>query len=678
MSVQFATISQGELKVFDFASGVVDGSAPTVTCLPHQSGLNFKGSQLSSIAWNHTNQVLAVAGNKPQISLVQANNGQLLSTIPFTAEQAFLGGIQALAFSNNSRYLVSANLKFVHLWDLKRRNLKGYFGEHAGVVTALGISTEGDVVAGDDSGCMRLWEVRQDSHKDMVLPPGPGAAATPAMTCLQLSYLGPARIASGYADGTLALWDFGTTTLLRRQAIHSVGAITGLAYSPKNARLVATCGADGRVTLNDTGSKPGATPSASIIVGDHLTCISFHEDAIHCAVGTNAGYALLYDWRNVRKPVAKVDAHLPFSVTAIAFQVPKAASSSSGSGSVGSPAAGASGSFTPARKPTEGGTLAAPGASSSPTRCDAPPSALFNTATTTSTSTSAPPPAPTPPALQAPSAAARPPPGPLGAMSAMSAESSIHSLSTLSVGSSLDMGAIGLANTGSHWQERPERPDKTDSSARSAAADKDKRMPVQAVLSPIPSVASSISSLPSGPAGAADLKTGSALGKPFKSPGDPATGGATAPAAAGSSVPITGTGTLPNAAPLPTPAARSAPSLEAPTPRASLTQPPTTTTATIATAPANLITTTANASSSSSSSSSIRAPAAVTPEADSLRRAMQPVTAQELQEALQLLKYDVHKEIQAVTREQVRQFAIAKVSAVLQCIYLTQPNKVAR
>ena len=38
---------------------------------------------LGAVAWNHTNQVVAIAGSEPKISLVQANDGQLLSSIPF-------------------------------------------------------------------------------------------------------------------------------------------------------------------------------------------------------------------------------------------------------------------------------------------------------------------------------------------------------------------------------------------------------------------------------------------------------------------------------------------------------------------------------------------------------------------------------------------------------------------
>lgn len=49
-----------------------------------------------------------------------------------------------------------------------------------------------------------------------------------------------------------------------------------------------------------------------------------------------------------------------------------------------------------------------------------------------------------------------------------------------------------------------------------------------------------------------------------------------------------------------------------------------------------------------------------TDEFGSLRSALKPVTTQELTEALALLRYDVHREVQEVVREQVRQFAISK------------------
>ena len=45
-----------------------------------------------------------------------------------------------------------------------------------------------------------------------------------------------------------------------------------------------------------------------------------------------------------------------------------------------------------------------------------------------------------------------------------------------------------------------------------------------------------------------------------------------------------------------------------------------------------------------------------------IRQQLRPVTHQQLTESLQLIQYDVHREVQSVIREQVRQFSIAKVS----------------
>lgn len=44
-----------------------------------------------------------------------------------------------------------------------------------------------------------------------------------------------------------------------------------------------------------------------------------------------------------------------------------------------------------------------------------------------------------------------------------------------------------------------------------------------------------------------------------------------------------------------------------------------------------------------------------------LRQAVRPVTARDLEESLQMLKYDLHREMQDIIKEQIRQFSIAKV-----------------
>jgi hypothetical protein len=55
---------------------------------------------------------------------------------------------------------------------------------------------------------------------------------------------------------------------------------------------------------------------------------------------------------------------------------------------------------------------------------------------------------------------------------------------------------------------------------------------------------------------------------------------------------------------------------------------------------------------------------------DELRSAIRPVSNQQLTEAIQLLKYDIHREMQGLMKEQIRQFSIAKVTKFM-CVLET-------
>lgn len=63
-----------------------------------------------------------------------------------------------------------------------------------------------------------------------------------------------------------------------------------------------------------------------------------------------------------------------------------------------------------------------------------------------------------------------------------------------------------------------------------------------------------------------------------------------------------------------------------------------------------------------------------TEEFSALREAVRPVTHKELEESMELLKYDIHQELQEVMREQVRQFTIAKVWLLLLYLFSNHPN----
>jgi protein NEDD1 len=321
MSLQIASASN-EVKIWDVHEKTCEMNLKTSTyTFTHP---------ISSISWNHTNQVIATAYRTPaKISLFQTGNGQLLSYVPFLDMEAIPSiyenhPVKVLSFSNNSRYLACGIGEYVHLWDLKRKVLKfdsgaSYSGKGS-ITTLTYISEMNDMVSGDSLGHIRMWNSRYPidassssacmQHKDGV-----------GVTCMQMPALGSTRLAAGYEDGSLVIWDPITFTQLKTQSVHRA-TMTSLGFSPKNSRLVATVGEDGILTLIDTAAKTSAlsTPSASIQVGEPLHCLSFHEDAIHTAVGTSSGQIIFYDWRNVKKPIFSIDAHSGTPVYDLKFQ----------------------------------------------------------------------------------------------------------------------------------------------------------------------------------------------------------------------------------------------------------------------------------------------------------------------------------------------------------------------
>lgn len=288
------------------------------------------------LSWNHTNQVLAVSGSARKINLIHSQNGQLLSTIPFVENRDSIEHIDeeisSISFSPNSRYIANGAGSLLCIWDLKRRNLKFKLNGHQSSITSLSFLSDSDIVCGDLKGSIRIWDIKTGiSSKEGIIENKSSSSDNnlylPSVTCVKVAPLGIPRIAVGYSNGYLSLWDPIILKEIRHQSIHN-SPLMALSYSPKNVRLVATAGYDGKMSLVDTGSKTASDPSASIDIGERLTAVSFHENAVHCAVGTDTGRVLIYDWRNIRKPIFTTHHSLHSSpITGLEFQNPLATSS---------------------------------------------------------------------------------------------------------------------------------------------------------------------------------------------------------------------------------------------------------------------------------------------------------------------------------------------------------------
>lgn len=331
--MQLASISNN-LKIWSFDSKPADPKS--VPSLALQSTFNHDVDQFYSLAWNHTNQVIALGGRQPKIHLIQASNGHLINSLTLSDSDFKSLKIRAVDFSHNSRHLITSVNTPIQLWDLKMRKIKSVFVGHQHPVVSLIFNPTGDYFySADELGQIWTWNVKtqavQYKFQDLSSSQqgNPLSPESNYLSCMKISSSQSNYLAAGYFDGSVKIWDSnlpistnvnGTSgNLIRKQRIHAE-KLTALAFSNKNPNLLLTVGLDEQLQLIDINSKPTEV-NISVDVNQRLTAASFHENGIHCAVGTIEGNLVVYDFRNTRHPVVHINAHDPSPIYSVAFQV---------------------------------------------------------------------------------------------------------------------------------------------------------------------------------------------------------------------------------------------------------------------------------------------------------------------------------------------------------------------
>ena len=249
-----ATLSNDELKIWRCQQDSVE----------KMTSPNDVNGKLLNLSWNHTNQVIAVSNTLGEIQLYHSQTGDLLSNIPFDTNND--GGINKgpshnIAFSDNSRYIAQSMNSSVLMWDLKKRALKNNFVCSSNV-TSLTYLPDSKLASGDTTGTLYIWDLKSNISIGRIIPKDMETVPIPSITCLKSS---TSKIASSLSNGHLNIYDMNTLTLIRQQSIHTQ-SVRSIAFSPKNSRLIASCGSDGRLSLTDINSK-SSEPTATIIIG---------------------------------------------------------------------------------------------------------------------------------------------------------------------------------------------------------------------------------------------------------------------------------------------------------------------------------------------------------------------------------------------------------------------------
>ena len=335
--MQLASVSDN-LKIWNFqqetGANTIETKESSFSPASLDLQVNFRHSveHFYSVAWNHTNQVVAIGGREPKVHLIQSNNGTLLSSLNISETNFKSMKVQAIDISSNSRYLITSAHTPIQLWDLKTRKVKSVFVGHQHSLVSLLFHVQTEYFfSADELGQIWIWNIKNQSihHKfmDLTASIDKKAPDNNYLSCMKLSSAVGNYLASGYIDGSIKIWDasIGETNtdnnVIRKQILHS-DKVTGVSFSPRNPNILVSVGLDEQLQLLDIHSKPTEI-NLSVDVNQKLTSVSFHENGVNCAVGTMEGNIFMYDFRNTRYPIAQSIAHSPYPVNALAFQVKK-------------------------------------------------------------------------------------------------------------------------------------------------------------------------------------------------------------------------------------------------------------------------------------------------------------------------------------------------------------------
>lgn len=294
-----ATCAGDTVKLFD-VSNDSGGDPCTLTYTP------TSGSLVNCIKWNHTNLVVASAGDDKKISLWRTN-GQCIGAVPLSESEAgdnMEESIASISFSNkSSRYLCSGGSgKIVRIWDLQRKRCIKWLTGHTDTITGVmyncknehlaSISMKGDLIIHNLVSGARAAELKDPIGQ--------------VLRALDYSRLSRHILVTAGDDGSVHLWDTtgrGPKVSWRKQ--HSA-PISGVCFSPSSDKIIASVGLDKKLYTFDTGSRK---PTSSYSYEAPFSSLAYSDDSNTLAAGTNSGRIVFFDVRGKPQPITLLRAY---------------------------------------------------------------------------------------------------------------------------------------------------------------------------------------------------------------------------------------------------------------------------------------------------------------------------------------------------------------------------------
>ncbi|GJS24908.1 protein NEDD1 [Tanacetum coccineum] len=335
------------VKLFDVSKDPGDPCILTHTPSP--------GYQVNSVKWNHTNLVVASAGDDKKISLWR-KSGLSMGTIPAVGTDSgdnIEESIFTINFSTKaSRYICSGGSgQVVRIWDLQRRRCIKWLKGHIDTITDVkynckdehlaSISLSGDLIIHNLASGARATELKDPNGQ--------------VLRVLDYSRTSRHLLVTAGDDGSVHLWD---TTGRNPKDANTLGSrgdddfvkftlsvgisisismvswlkqhsapTAGISFSPSNEKvscnfcslpMIASVGLDKKLYTFDSGSR---RPSFCIPYEAPFSSVAFREDGNTLAAGTTTGQVVFYDVRAKPQPFTVLRAYANSeAVTSLSWQ----------------------------------------------------------------------------------------------------------------------------------------------------------------------------------------------------------------------------------------------------------------------------------------------------------------------------------------------------------------------
>jgi WD40 repeat protein len=200
-------------------------------------------TQVRAMAFDPSGRQLATGDVGGTIRIFDAVSGQLSRVVRIYGAE-----VSGVAYNKNGQWIVSSHYDgLVRVWDAHDGHLLRQFRAHPKIANGLAFNAQGELATVGDDSQLVLWDVATGRKLRMFVDMAPGsilqAKRRRAMdsrfpfTTVVAAAPGGNRLATGWKDGTLEIWDTGGRLL---RTIPNNGRFwLGIALSPDGRRLAA-------------------------------------------------------------------------------------------------------------------------------------------------------------------------------------------------------------------------------------------------------------------------------------------------------------------------------------------------------------------------------------------------------------------------------------------------------